>query len=284
VSTTSRSSGPLTELRVPGLKFPEGPRWRDGRWWLSDQLGGRVLRVDEHGEVDVVYETEAPSGLGFLPDGALLVARMHDPSLVRVDGTTAEEVCDLRQMARHLNDMYVGPDGRAYVDAYDDHFDSTSHRVVMVAPDRDPVVVADSLAFPNGIAATPDGTTLLVSETFAGHIVAFDVRADGTLAGRRVWAPLPEGTHPDGLCLDEAGNVWVASYLNGEFLHVREGGDVLQRLVYENRWAMSCSLGGDDGRRLLLCTAETNQDDYFAGCAVGHLDMVRVDVAGVQRP
>ena len=274
----------MTELRVPGLKFPEGPRWRDGSWWLSDQLGGRVLRIDEHGEFETVVRTEAPSGLGFLPDGALLVARMNDPSLVRVDGTTAEEVSDLRPMARHLNDMYVAPDGRAYVDVYDDHFDTTSHRVVMVAPDGDAVVVAEALAYPNGIAATPDGTTLLLSETFAGHITAFDLCADGTLAERRVWAALPQGTHPDGLCLDEAGAVWVASYLAGEFLHVREGGDVLQRLVYDDRWAMSCCLGGDDRRSLLLCTAETSQEDYFAGRSVGHLDLVRVDVAGVQRP
>lgn len=283
-STTFRSCGPLGELRVSGLKFPEGPRWRDGHWWLSDQLGGRVLRIDERGESETVIETEAPSGLGFLPDGSLLVARMNDPSLVRVDGGSYEEAVDLREIAGHLNDMFVGPDGRAYVDAYDDHFDTTSHRVVMVTPDGNAVVVAEELAYPNGIAATPDGTTLLVAETFAGHIVAFDIRADGTLAGRRVWAPLPVGTHPDGLCLDEAGDVWVASYLNGEFLHVREGGDVLARLVYDDRWAMSCCLGGDDGRSLLLCTAETSQNDYFAGRSVGHLDVVRVDVAGVQRP
>jgi sugar lactone lactonase YvrE len=209
---------------------------------------------------------------------------MHDPSLVRVDGNAADEISDLRQMARHLNDMYVAPDGRAYVDAYDDHFDTTSHQLVMVTPDGHAVVVAEALAFPNGVAATPDGTTLLVSETFAGRITAFDIRADGNLAERRVWAPLPDGTHPDGLCLDEDGNVWVASYLSGEFLHVREGGDVLQRLVYDKRWAMSCCLGGDDGRSLLLCTAETSQDDYFAGRAIGHLDVVRVDVPGVQRP
>jgi sugar lactone lactonase YvrE len=284
VSTTSRSSGPLLELRVPGLKFPEGPRWRDGRWWLSDQLGGRVLCVDEHGEFETVVETEAPSGLGFLPDGSLLVARMNDPSLVRVDGDAYEEVVDLREIAGHLNDMFVGPDGRAYVDAYDDHFDMSSHRVVMVSPGGEALVVADALAYPNGITATRDGATLLVAETFAGHVAAFDVRADGTLADRRVWAPLPAGTHPDGLCLDEAGHVWVASYLDGEFLHVREGGDVLDRKVYDDRWAMSCCLGGDDGRSLLLCTAETSQDDYFAGRSVGHLDVERVDIAGVQRP
>lgn len=284
MSTTSPLCGPLPELHVPGLKFPEGPRWRDGSWWLSDQLGGRVLRVDEHGGCEQVCELEAPSGLGFLPDGSLLVARMNDPSLVQVDGTTVREVVDLRRVGRHLNDMFVGPDGRAYVDAYDDHFDTSSHRVVMVQPDRAPVVVADALAYPNGITTTVDGATLLVAETFAGQITGFAVGADGTLTGRRVWASLPDGTNPDGLCLDEAGDAWVASYLSGEFLHVREGGEVLQRLAFGDRWAMSCCLGGPDGRSLLLCTSETSQDDYFAGRAIGHLDVVHVDVAGVQRP
>jgi sugar lactone lactonase YvrE len=268
--------------------FPEGPRWHDGAWWLSDQLANRVLRVDERGDTEVVCELDAPSGLGFAPDGSLLVALMHDPSLVRVARATAEtvagtEFADLRPLARHLNDMYVGPDGRAYVDAYHDHFDTSSHQIVMVSADGRPVVVAGALAYPNGIAVTPDGTTLLVSETFGGRITAFAVRDDGTLGARRVWASLPDGTHPDGLCLDEAGDVWVASYLNGEFLHVREGGEVLQRLT-RDRWAMSCSLGGADGRSLLLCTAQTSQEDYFAGRAVGHLEVVRVDVAGVQRP
>jgi sugar lactone lactonase YvrE len=256
----------LTELRVPGLKFPEGPRWRDGSWWLSDQLGGRVLRVDEHGELETVVHAEAPSGLGFLPDGALLVARMNDPSLVRVDGATAEEVSDLRPMARHLNDMYVAPDGRAYVDAYDDHFDSTSHRVVMVPPDEE--------------RSGRGGTRL--SQWHRGHAGRNDHarvrdvrRTDHRLRHRRrrpwrrrVWAPLPEGTHPDGLCLDEAGDVWVASYLNGEFLHVLRTATSSSALVYDDRWAMSCCLGGDDGRSLLLCTAETSQDDYFAGRSV----------------
>jgi len=275
---------PLSEFRLAGLKFPEGPRWRDGTWWLSDQLANRVLRVDERGASEPVCETEAPSGLGFLPDGSLLVARMSDPSLVRVDDGSAEEIVDLRDVARHLNDMFVGPDGRAYVDAYDDHFDTSSHRVLLVVPDRGPVAVAAELAYPNGITITVDGGTLLLSETFASRITAFDVEADGTLSRRRVWAPLPEGTNPDGLCLDEAGDVWVASYLSGEFLHVREGGEVLRRLAFPDRWAMACCLGGGDGRSLLLCTSETSQEDYFAGRAVGHLDVVRVDVPGVQRP
>ena len=274
----------MAEIALPGLLFPEGPRWRDGTWWVSDQLGGTVHRVDEGGRSECVLEVDAPSGLGFLPDGSLLVACMNDPRLVRVGPSGSEEVVDLRAFAGHLNDMVVTPEGRAYVDAYDDHFDRSSHRILMVTPERDVAVVARDVVYPNGITTTPDGTTLLVAETFGGRITAFAVESDGTLGARRTWAELPAGAHPDGLCLDAHGDVWVASYLAGEFLHLREGGEVLDRVSFAGRWAMSCCLGGDDGRSLLLCTAETTQDDYFAGRSVGHLDVVRVDVPGVERP
>ena len=274
----------MRDVTFPGLRFPEGPRWRDGTWWVSDQLGGSVHRVDERGRAECVLEVDAPSGLGFLPDGALLVACMNEPRLVRVDGAGADEVVDLRAIAGHLNDMVVTSQGRAYVDVYDDHFDRSSHRVVLVTPERDVTVVADDVAYPNGITTTTDGTTLLLAETFGGCITAFTVEPDGTLSGRRTWAELPSKAHPDGLCLDANGDVWVASYLAGEFLHVREGGEVLDRISVTGRWAMSCCLGGDDGRSLLLCSAETTQDDYFAGRSVGHLDVERVDVPGVQRP
>jgi sugar lactone lactonase YvrE len=231
-----------------------------------------------------VLEIDAPSGLGFLPDGALLVACMNEPRLVRVDARGATELVDLRALAGHLNDMVVTTDGRAYVDAYDDHFDRSTHRIVLVTPEGVVSVVAGEVAYPNGITTTPDGKTLLVAETFGGRITAFDVERDGTLTRRRTWAEVPAGAHPDGLCLDARGDVWFASYLAGEFFHLREGGEILDRIGFPGRWAMSCCLGGDVGRSLLLCTAETTQDDYFAGRSVGHLDVARVDVAGVGRP
>jgi sugar lactone lactonase YvrE len=274
----------MTELKVPGLRFPEGPRWRDGTWWLADQLGDRILRVDTHGDAESVCALSGPSGLGFLADGSLLVARMNEPSLVRVRAGTVEEVVDLRAVAGYLNDMFVGPDGRCYVDAYGDQADRSTHRLVLVAIDQPAAVVADDLAYPNGVAVTPDGRRLVLSETFAHRITVFDVGDDGTLGGRRVWAQLPRDNHPDGLCLDANGDVWVASYLSGEFLHLREGGELLERIAFPGRWALSCSLGGDDGLTLLLCTSETSHDEYRAGRGVGHLDTRRVDVPGVQRP
>jgi sugar lactone lactonase YvrE len=274
----------MPELPIPDLRFPEGPRWREGTWWLSDQLGHRIIRVGEDGSHQVVGELDAPSGLGFTDDGDVLAARMNDPSIVRIVDGHAQEIVDLRAQARYLNDMFVGPDGRAYLDAYDDHRDRAADRLLLVAPGEPVQVVATGISYPNGIAATPDGGTLIVSETFGRCLTAFDIADDGSLQGRRVWAGFPRRTHPDGLCIDAGGDVWMASYLSGEFLHVRQGGEILARLSFPGRWALSCSLGGADQRTLLLCTAETSQDDYLQGRSVGYLDTHRVDVPGTQRP
>ena len=276
----------MEEIKDHGLAFPEGPRWHADTWWISDQLGGIVLRLDERGALEPVASLGSPSGLGFTGDGTLLVARMAEPGILAVnpsDGSVALHT-DLTGIAEHLNDMFVDGDGRAYVDAYDDPFDTTTHRLLKVDPGGEVTVAADGLAFPNGVTTTPDGSTLLISETFAGHVTAFDVDADGGLSNRRLWASLPEGRSPDGLCLDANGDIWVAAYTTGEFFHLREGGEVLDRIELAGRWALSCSLGGADGQTLLLCSATTTQEDYFAGRSVGLLDLHRVEVPGVGRP
>lgn len=271
------------ELEIEGLVFPEGPRWRDGRWWLSDQLGNRVLAVDEAGAWSVVAEMPRPSGLGFHPDGTLWVAQMDGARVVAVVGGGVREVASVRHLAAHLNDMVVDPKGRAYLDAYGERSDPDSG-LLLVAPGEPPRSVARGLAFPNGLLVTPDGGTLLVAETMASCVTAFDVLADGSLGNRRIWARLP-GSTPDGICLDAEGAVWVASYRSGEFLRVREGGEVLDRVPSETGvWAMACALGGHDGRTLLTCTARTTTKDYFAGVARGRLGVRRVAVAGVGCP
>jgi sugar lactone lactonase YvrE len=272
--------GDRREIAVEGLKFPEGPRWRDGVLWLSDQLGGKVRRIVGE-QVDVVAEIERPSGLGFLTDGSLLVASMSTCQVLRVDGNNVKVHADLSAHAAHLNDMYVDKQGRAYVDAYGEDWNAGD--ILLVDGERPVHAAAKQLAFPNGVAVTPDGSTLLIAETFGACITAFDVAGDGSLSGRRVWAPLPDRM-PDGLCLDAEGAVWVASYLTGEFVRVREGGEVTDRHTVDGRWAMACALGGDDGRTLFLCSAETDQDSYFRGEAVGHLETVWVEVPGVGRP
>ncbi|HLG68200.1 MAG TPA: SMP-30/gluconolactonase/LRE family protein [Acidimicrobiales bacterium] len=271
----------LVDVDIPGLAFPEGPRWRDGWLWFADQLGGGVHRVSEDGAHEVVAVLDQPSGLGFLPGGELVAATMSQSRVVLVDGGRAEELADLRPLASHLNDMFVDPDGRLYLDAYGPGFSGGS--LLLVERGRMPEVAAEELAFPNGVAATPDGRTLLVAETFAGRISAFELSPEGRLSGRRVWADLP-GKAPDGLCLDAEGAAWVACYRTGEFLRVREGGAVADRVAVGDRWAMACALGGADGRTLFLCSAVTTQRDYAAGKAVGYLQRCRVEVPGVGRP
>jgi sugar lactone lactonase YvrE len=267
-----------TEVTVPALKFPEGPRWHDGALWFSDQLGGAVRRLvgdPADSRVEIVTEISRPSGLGFLPDGSALVTSMDACQVLRIDAGGAVSVhADLTAYGKHLNDMYVDARGRAYVDAYGDDWNAGD--LVLVQPDGTVTgPAASGLAFPNGIDTPDGGATLLVAETFAACISAFDVADDGSLSGRRVWASLPDKL-PDGLCVDGDGSVWVASYATGEFLHVREGGEVVDRIAVEGRWAMACALGGPGGRTLFLCSAETDQERYFAGDAVGHLETVEL--------
>jgi sugar lactone lactonase YvrE len=265
------------------LKFPEAPRWHDGALWISDQLGGHVLRVSG-GTTEVVVAVEQPSGLGFLSDGTLRVAVIEPPRVIDVrSGTIAPDSADLSNFGRRLNDLVVDALDRTYVDVYQNYRGEPDSTLVLLDPRRGPRVVADGLAFPNGVAVTPDGATLIVSETYGERISAFDVAADGSLDNRRVWAPLP-GMHPDGLCLDADGAAWIANYLDGEFLRVTEGGTVQQRIAFPGRWALSCCLGGDDGRTLFCCTAVTSHGDYRNGVARGFVDECRVDVESVGCP
>lgn len=265
------------------LQFPEGPRWHDGALWFSDQLGGRVLRQDGD-TIETALELGRPSGLGFLSDGSVRVAAMEPPEIVDVpSGERARRHADLSDFGNHLNDLVVDGFDRTYVDVYQNYGARPNGSLVLVDPDGKSRVVAEQLAFPNGVAVTPDGDTLIVSETFAGCLTAFDVATDGSLGNRRVWADLP-GAHPDGLCLDAEGAVWVASFLEGEFLRVTEGGAIVERILVADRWALSCCLGGDDGHTLFCCTAVTTQRNYLQGRAVGYIDAHRVDVKGVGCP
>jgi len=283
-SPPNRPAHPREKARLDGeLKFPEGPRWHDGALWFSDQLGGRVLRLGG-GTIETQLELGRPSGLGFLSDGTVRVATMEPPEIVDVSiRASGRRHADLSSFGNHLNDLVVDRFDRTYVDVYQNYGERPNGTLVLVDPEGRTRVVAEQLAFPNGITVTPDGTVLIVSETFASCLTAFDVTTDGSLHNRRIWADLP-GTHPDGLCLDAEGAVWVASFLEGEFLRVTEGGTITDRIVVADRWALSCCLGGDDDRTLFLCTAKTTQRDYLRGRAVGYIDAHRVEVQGVGCP
>jgi len=248
------------EAFVKGLAFPEGPRWHDGALWLSDFYQRRVLRVTADGEIQAVVDVPGqPSGLGWLPDGRLLVVSMNDRRLLRLDGNTLVQAADLSDLAPWpCNDMLVDGQGRAYIGSFG--FDLQARapfapaNLLMVTPEGRVQVVARDMHFPNGTVLTPDGRTLIVAESYGQRLTAFDVGAGGTLANRRVWAQLAgKGIGPDGICLDAEGAIWVASPVSRELLRVRQGGEVTDRIPTEGQ-AVACMLGGGDRRTLFVLT------------------------------
>ena len=250
-------SMPLPTLLIDGLAFAEAPRWHAGELWFSDFFLQQVLRIDAQGRRHVVATVPMqPSGLGWLPDGRLLVVSMTDRALMRLDGDVLVKVADLAALATgHCNDMVVDARGRAYVGNFGfDFFAQPLQRraaaLVLVTPGGDARIASDGLEFPNGMVITPDGGTLIVAETFGRRLTAFRIAADGTLHDRRVWAELGN-VGPDGICLDAEGAVWAASPRSNEFVRVREGGEVTERIPTD-RQAIACTLGGADGRRLFM--------------------------------
>jgi sugar lactone lactonase YvrE len=273
---------------LEGLAFPEGPRWRDGRLWFSDMHFHRVVAVDLKGRAETIVEVpNRPSGLGWLPDGRLLVVSMTDRKLLRLDAHGLVEHADLSDLASfHCNDMVVDGQGRAYVGNFG--FDSSAREdfktaeIVMAEPDGNVVVVADGLAFPNGTVITPDGRTLIVAESRGQRLTAFDVAPDGLLSGRREWAALP-GAAPDGICLDVEGAIWVAAATSSEVLRVRAGGEVTHRLPVSTQ-AFACMLGGPDRRTLFVCTAESSDRDETRARAGGRIEFAEVEFQGTGLP
>jgi sugar lactone lactonase YvrE len=284
---------PIARLapHVKGLAFPESPRWHDGRLWFSDFYERRVSRVDGNGRVEPVVDVPGqPSGLGWLPDGRLLVVSMTDRRLLRLDGRVLTQVADLSPFAAGpCNDMLVDGQGRAYVGNFG--FDLQSRApfapsdLLMVTPQGAVRVVARDMHFPNGTVLTSDGRTLIVAESYGQRLTAFDVAADGTLAHRRVWAQLEgRGVGPDGICLDEEGAIWLASPVSREVLRVREGGQITHRMATEGQ-AVACMLGGADRRTLFVLTGRvmTTPEQSLAQ-RDGTIWTTRVAVAGAGRP
>jgi sugar lactone lactonase YvrE len=282
-----------TSVLLDGLVFPECPRWHQGKLWLSDMGGHKVLTVDAKGRSEVIASVQRPGGLGFLPDGRLLMVSEADPFLRRLDPDGLHTAADLSPLGSVvLNDMVVDRAGRAYIG--DDAFDMAAGapprpgRLILVTPDGDPRVVAEGLGFPNGMVITPDGKTLIVAETIGRRLTAFDVADDGSLTDRRLFADLgvigPTGILPDGICLDAEGAVWVASLATGEFVRVTEGGAVAQRVPVPGKWAVACTLGGENRRTFFLCTARTTPEDLAQGKSTGSIETARVHVPGAGLP
>ena len=217
----------MTELTVlmDGIYFGEGPRWRDGHLWLSDFYAHEVLKVDEQGNrTHVATVPEQPSGLGWLPDGSMLIVSMKDRKLMHLSNGTLTEYADMSSIAAwHCNDMVVSADGRAYVGNFGyDHYNDPEEKaanLVRVDPDGSVHLADNGLRFPNGSVITPDGKTLVVGETRGQCLTAWDIKMDGGLSNRRVWADLGEN-FPDGICLDAEGAIWVADPRLNETIRV----------------------------------------------------------------
>lgn len=280
-----------TTVLLDGLAFPEGPRWHDGKLWFSDIHAHRVITTDLDGNVETIIEVPGqPSGLGWLPDGRLLVVSMTDRRLLRLDPDGLEEVADLHELASfHCNDMVVDWQGRAYIGNYG--FDifaqgstPTLAEIILVTPDGDARVVADELVFPNGSVITPNGDTLIVAESGAARLTAYEIEPDGSLAKRRIWAQFDEDVIPDGICLDNEGAIWVASpHGITEVLRVCEGGEVTQQVKVTTK-PYACMLGSPDRRTLFVLTAETEHPDKARTIKSGRIETVQVEVPGAGLP
>ena len=247
----------VPRLLLDGLAFPEGPRWHDGRLWFSDVLAAEVLTVDLTGAVDKVVEVPAlPSGLGWLPDGRLLVVSVDDRKVLRLEGDRLVEHADLSALASYgCNDMVVDATGRAWVGACDNAGipAPAPSELMVVDPDGAARVVDPAMAFPNGAVVTPDQSTLIVAETFGARLTAFSLDGAGGATDRRTWADLGSGV-PDGIALDAEGAIWYADPVANACVRVREGGEVLDRVATQEP-CFACALGGPDGTTLFLLTS-----------------------------
>jgi sugar lactone lactonase YvrE len=297
---TTRS---LRTLFTGGSYF-EGPRWHEGAWYVSDFYTHQVTRITPDGEGAVVTEVEQqPSGLGWLPDGSMVVVSMKDQRLLRLAGGELSTYADLAPFCGGLlNDCVVDEAGRVFVGDFGFDLmggaDITTTTLKRVDPDGSVTVVAEDLHFPNGSVITPDGT-LIVGETWGNRFTAFDVADDGSLTNRRVWAefgPLPTGSTvaelapqivlgPDGCTLDAEGHIWVADGFHGRVARVAPGGEVVDEVPGpDGMGVFACALGGDDGRTLLVAAAPDFFEHTRAPVREAVLVTAQVDVPHAGRP
>src|SRR5215210_4830227 len=250
------------QILLSGLVVGESPRWHEGRLWFSNWGAQEIIAVDLEGRSEVMARvpTTIPFSIDWLPDGRLLVVSGPEARLLRrePDGSLVTHA-DLRSLARGWNEIVVDGRGNTYVNGSDFNFRGGGEFVpgiiAVVTPDGSVRQVADGIAFPNGMVVTPDNATLIVAESFAGRLTAFDIAADGSLSNRRVWADLGQGG--DGICLDAEGAVWCSAVQDSRpaCMRVREGGQVLQRIELD-RACFACMLGGKDRKTLFMMVAE----------------------------
>jgi sugar lactone lactonase YvrE len=267
-------------ILLSGIVFGESPRWHEGRLWFSDWGAGEVVNVDLAGRRELVVRIPSfPFSLDWLPDGRLLIV---SSGLQRMesDGSLVTQA-DLAPLAAAWNEIVVDGRGNAYVNQAG--FDlmagaePTSGTIALVTPDGAAREVADGVWFPNGMAITASGSTLIVAESYRNRLMAFDIDRDGGLSNRRIWADLGTGV-PDGICLDAEGAIWYADVPNRRCVRVREGGDVLDTITVD-RGCFSCALGGTEGRTLFIAATQWRGPEHmFQGEPTGQILTVEVSV------
>lgn len=279
---------PEPQTLITGIAFGESPRWHEDRLWFSDWGTQEVVAVDLAGEREVVARVpSSPFCIDWLPDGRLLVVSGPEGVLLRrePDGSLVTHA-DLGRLSRHpWNEIVVDGRGNIYLNGIGFDFPAGAFApgiIALVGADGSVRQVADGVAFPNGMAVTPDGKTLIVAESYANRLTAFDIATDGGLSNRRVWAEVGDH-HPDGICLDAEGAVWYADVGTKRCVRVREGGEVL-RSIELDRGCFACTLGGVDGRTLFMAAAVFDPATMFGGERTGRILTAEAPAPGAGWP
>jgi sugar lactone lactonase YvrE len=264
-----------------GFCFGEGPRWFEGLLWFSDVLGEAVHTSTLSGALTTLpLPGRSPAGLGFRPDGSLLIVSTEDRQVLRYDGETVVTIADLADLVpASLGDMVVDDAGRAYVGSQA----REGGVIVRLDPDDSATVVAENLDFPNGMVITADRKTLIVAESTGRRLTAFTIADDGALSDRRVFADGLDGP-PDGIALDAEGGVWTSMTLARQFERILEGGEVTDRIDMGERVAIACALGGPERRTLFLLSSTDAYPKRLVGTRLSQLDAVLVDTPGAGLP
>jgi sugar lactone lactonase YvrE len=296
------SAASSREVLLSGGSFFECPRWHDGQWWASDFYRNRVVSVTADGASENVVEMrDRPSGLGWLPDGSMLVVSMMDWKILRrfPDGRL-ETHADLTGLgAGHLNDMVVDRSGYAFVGSFGFDLATEAPRMsplIRVAPDGSASLTDEMLWMPNGMVVTPDGKSLIVGETLGSRLTEFTLTADRRLSDRQTWAAFGDPPQPvsfaqmwrscalgpDGCCLDSAGQIWVTDPLHSRCLRIARGGEVTDQIVFdEGTGVFACMLGGAAGTTLVMAVAPLGQTRQGSTAAELVVQEVSVPRAGL---
>lgn len=276
------------QVLMSGLAFGESPRWHDGRLWFSNWGAQEIIAVDPQGENEVMVRlpfATFPFSIDWLPDGCLLIVSSSDRPLLRQepDGSLVSHA----DLSRGFNEIVVDGRGNAYINGAG--FNPLAGEkfapgiITLVMPDGSARQVAEGIAFPNGMATTPDNSTLIVADSYGKKLTAFDIAHDGGLSNQRVWADLGDGV-PDGICLDAEGAVWYADVPNKRCVRVREGGKVLQTVELD-RGCFACMLGGEDRKTLFIMAAEWHGMEHMVGAPrTGQVLSIKVSAPHAGRP